>query len=67
MSCGKYQLIVRGTFGPVLRSLFADLEIEDKSAQTELMMRAADDSVVLELLAGIVRDGRELEQLRVDG
>ena len=67
MSGGRYEFVVGGAFGPHLRSMFADLDIEDRRRRTRLVLHAADDAVLLSLLARIAGDDREVESVKVTG
>ena len=64
MTGGRYEFVVAGAFGPQLRSMFADLEVEDRPGQTLLVLHPADDAALLSMLARIADDDRELERIQ---
>jgi len=66
MSGGRYELVVGGAFGPVLRSMLDDLDIEDRPGCTRMVLHDAKDADLLALLAIVVSDDRELEQILVN-
>src|SRR5664279_3425066 len=64
MTGGRYEFVVAGVFGPQLRSMFADLEVEDRPGQTLLVLHSADDAALLSMLTRIADDDRELERIQ---
>ena len=64
MASDIVEFVVRGRFGAYLRSVLADLEIEDRPAQSVLVFREPDQLALLELLAKVIGEGREIESVR---
>jgi hypothetical protein len=64
-SGGRYEFVVSGSIGPVLRSLLADFDIEERPVLTRLHLRDANDAELLHVIAGLVHGDRQLELVRV--
>jgi hypothetical protein len=62
---GRYEIVVAGSLGPMLRSLLDDLDIEDPPVLTRLHLRDADDEELLRVIAALVHGGRQLDLVRV--
>jgi len=58
------EFVVLGRFGAYLRSVLADLEIEDRPAQSVLVFREPDQLALLQLLATVIGEGREVQSVR---
>jgi len=58
------EFVVLGRFGAYLRSVLSDLEIEDRPAQSVLVFREPDQLALLQLLATVIGEGREVESVR---
>jgi len=64
MGADVFEFVVLGALGPHLRSMLADLEIDDRPSETVLFLRDSDESVLLALLAKIAGDDREVQAIR---
>jgi hypothetical protein len=60
---GVYEFVVAGSLGPVLRSMLADLEIEDRCGDIRLRLINVSDEQLLSLLAVLARADCELEHV----
>ena len=58
------EFVVLGALGPHLRSMLADLDIDDRPSETVLLLRDSDESAMLALLAKIAADDREVQAIR---
>jgi hypothetical protein len=64
MAAEMFEFVVLGALGPHLRSMLADLDIDDRPSETVLFLRDSDESVLLSLLARIAADDREVQAIR---
>ncbi len=63
---GVYEFVVAGSFGPLLRSMLSDLDIDDRCSETRLRLTNAEDVELFSLLAVILDGDHELERVLVD-
>ena len=66
MSGGLYEFVVAGAFGPMLRSILIDLDVQDQPAETRLFLTKADDATLFAVLAKILTEDRVLESILTD-
>ncbi|HYN72909.1 MAG TPA: hypothetical protein VES60_10440 [Nakamurella sp.] len=64
MAAEMFEFVVLGVLGPHLRSMLADLDIDDRPSETVLFLRDSDESVLLSLLARIAADDLEVQAIR---
>jgi len=64
MAAEMFEFVVLGALGPHLRSMLADLDIDDRPGETVLFLRDSDESALLSLLAKIAGDDREVRAIR---
>ena len=64
MAAEMFEFVVLGALGPHLRSMLADLDIDDRPSETVLFLRDSDESMLLLLLAKIAGDDREVQAIR---
>ena len=64
MASDIVEFVVLGRFGAYLRSVLSDLEIEDRPAQSVLILREPDQTALLQLLATVIGEGREVQSIR---
>lgn len=65
MASETIEFVVLGALGPQLRSMLADLDIDERPGETVLLLQDCDESALLSLLAKIVaRDDREVQAIR---
>lgn len=64
MAAEMFEFVVLGALGPHLRSMLADLDIDDRPSETVLFLRDSDESVLLSLLARIAADDLEVQAIR---
>ena len=64
MASETFEFVVLGALGPQLRSMLADLDIDDRPSETVLFLRDSDESMLLSLLAKIAGDDREVQAIR---
>jgi hypothetical protein len=64
MASDTVEFVVLGRFGPYLRSMLADLEIEERPAESVLVFREPDQISLLSQLATIIGQGREVQSIR---
>ena len=64
MNVPVYEFVVNGRIGPNLRSMLADLEIEDRPAHTRLTLRHCDQSSLLCAIGGIAAGTGEIRTIR---
>ena len=67
MTSDTVEFVVLGRFGPYLRSMLADLEIEDRAAESVLVLREPDQVSLLSKLATVIGQGREVQSIRCLG
>ena len=64
MSAPIYEFVVTGRIGPNLRSMLADLEIEDRPPHTRLTLRHCDQATLLCAIGGIAAGTGEIKTIR---
>ncbi len=64
MAAEVFEFVVLGALGPHLRSMLADLDIDDRPSETVLFLRDSDESALLSLLAKIAAKDREVQAIR---
>ena len=64
MAAEMFEFVVLGALGPHLRSMLADLDVDDRPSETVLFLQDSDESALLSLLARIAADDREVETIR---
>ena len=64
MAAEMFEFVVLGALGPLLRSMLADLDVDDRPGETVLFLRDSDESALLSLLAKIAGDDREVQAIR---
>jgi|GEM_PF-1015594 hypothetical protein len=64
MASDTVEFVVLGRLGPYLRSMLADLEIEERPAESVLVFREPDQISLLSQLATVIGQGREVQSIR---
>jgi len=64
MASETFEFVVLGGLGPQLRSMLADLDIDERPGETVLLLQDSDESALLSLLAKIATDDREVQAIR---
>ena len=64
MAAEMFEFVVLGALGPHLRSMLADLDVDDRPGETVLFLQDSDESALLSLLAKIAGDDREVQAIR---
>ena len=64
MASETFEFVVLGALGPQLRSMLADLDIDERPGETVLLLQDSDESALLSLLAKIATDNREVQAIR---
>jgi hypothetical protein len=64
MASETFEFVVLGALGPQLRSMLADLDIDERPGETVLLLQDSDESALLSLLAKISTDDREVQAIR---
>ena len=64
MTSDTVEFVVLGRLGPYLRSMLADLEIEERPAESILVFREPDQISLLSQLATVIGQGREVQSIR---
>ena len=64
MASETFEFVVLGALGPQLRSMLADLDIDERPGETVLLLHDSDESALLSLLARIATDDREVQAIR---
>ena len=64
MAAEVFEFVVLGALGPHLRSMLADLDVDDRPSETVLFLQDSDESAMLSLLAKIAGDDREVQAIR---
>jgi len=64
MAAEMFEFVVLGALGPHLRSMLADLEVDDRPSETVLFLQNSDESALLSLLAKIAANDREVQAIR---
>jgi hypothetical protein len=64
MAAEMFEFVVLGALGPQLRSMLADLDIDERPGETVLLLQNCDEVALLSLLAKIATDDREVQAIR---
>lgn len=59
-----FEFVVAGVLGPHLRSMLADLHIDERPCETVLLLQDSDEASLLSLLAKITANDREVQAIR---